>query len=351
MRACPPAETLRAARRDSTLRARDLAASLNVSEAALVAAHTGAPAPFSVTRIAADPDVLMPNMARLGRIMSLTRNDSCVLERVGTFGDYHSGAHAAFVLGKEIDTRLFPKYWTYGFAVEEETAKGLRRSLQVFDRYGEALQKIYLREESNTEAWAPLIAELRLDDQSPEIDPHAPPAPEGARPAPGKREALVAEWRKMTDTHQFNRICTRLGMNRLGAYRMAGAPFARRVAVSAVADWLEAVSAAHQRVGFFVGNRGHIQIHWGTFDTLKPMGPWLNVLDPEVNIHLRNDHIAEVYVVEKPTKRGPATSIEAFDARGELIFQCFGQRTETDETLDGWHAILDAIPSLREAAE
>ncbi|WP_136636054.1 hemin-degrading factor [Pseudooceanicola onchidii] len=344
-------QDLRAAKADATLRDRDLAASLGVSEAALVAAHVGQTGAFRATRIKHHPDDVMPAVSDLGEVMSLTRNNSVVHERVGTFGEYRSGPHAAMVLGSEIDTRIFPKHWAYGFAVEADGDHGTRRSLQFFDTTGEALQKIYLRDTSNAEAWVPLVDRLRLDDPSDAITPDPAIPTEVARAPADKRDQLVTEWQKMTDTHQFNRICARLGMNRLGAYRLAGAPFVRRVDPACVEGWMEAIRDTGQKVVLFVGNRGHIQIHWGTFETVKPMGPWLNVLDPRFNLHLRGDHIAEAYVVDKPTKRGPAISLECFDAEGGLIFQCYGQREGEDDTLDRWHGILDALPRVQEAAE
>lgn len=342
---------IRAAKAEATLRDRDLAASLGISEAELVAAHTGASGAFRVTRIRHHPDDVMPTIPRLGEVMSLTRNESVVHERVGTFGEYRSGAHAAMVLGSDIDTRIFPKHWAYGFAVEADGEHGTRRSLRFFDTTGEALQKIYMREGSTAEAWDPLVAELRIEDQSDTITPAAQIPPEGAKADPAKRDTLIEEWQRMTDTHQFNRLCSRLGMNRLGAYRLAGSPFVRSVDPGCVEGWLNALSETKQKVVLFVGNRGHIQIHWGTVENIRPMGPWLNVLDPMFNLHLRGDHVAEAYVVDKPTKRGAAISLECFDADGGLIFQCFGQREEEADTLDQWHGILDRLPTLREAAE
>ncbi len=337
---------IRAAKAANTdKRDRDLAYELGISEAALVAAHTG----HGVTRISGDPDVAMPCISSLGEVMSLTRNASCVHERVGTFEEYHSGKHASMVLGKEIDTRIFPSHWTFGFAVETETDKGTRRSLQFFDASGDALQKVWLRDTSNVSAWAPLVEKLKIDDQSPEITVDPRPATEGPKINMAKRDVLMDEWARMTDTHQFNRIVSKLGMNRLGAYRIADYRWVRRVATDAVGGFLEAVRDAGQLVILFVGNRGNIQIHWGGLETIKPMGPWLNVLDPRFNLHLRGDHIAEVYVVEKPTKRGPAISLEAFDADGGLIFQCFGQRQGDDDDLATWHGILDALPEIEEA--
>ncbi|SFJ69848.1 hemin-degrading factor [Celeribacter neptunius] len=341
------AAEIRAAKSANTdKRDRDLAAALGISEAELIAAHIGGTDGMKVTRIAYHPDEVMPRLTSLGEVMSLTRNASCVHERVGTFEEYKSGQHASMVLGKEIDTRIFPKHWAFGFAIENETAKGLRRTLQFFDQAGDALQKIFLRETSNHEAWKPLVEVLTLEDQSPELAVEERQPTEGAKINADKREILIDEWQKMTDTHQFNRLAAKLGMNRLGAYRLAGAPFVRRIDPAAVETFLNVTSEAGQKVVLFVGNRGNIQIHWGTLDNIKPMGPWLNVLDPRFNLHLRGDHLAEVYVVEKPTKRGPAISLEAFDAEGGLIFQCFGQRKSEADDLAQWHGILADLPEL-----
>ncbi|MEC8794800.1 MAG: ChuX/HutX family heme-like substrate-binding protein, partial [Pseudomonadota bacterium] len=83
---------------------------------------------------------------------------------------------------------------------------------------------------------------------------------------------------------------------------------------------------------------------------IKVMGPWLNVRDPRFTLHLRDDPVAEVYVVEKPTKRGPAVSIEAFSADGGLIFQCFGERDGEGDDLAHWHGILAALPNAEVTA-
>lgn len=328
-------------------RDRDLAESLGISEAELLAADIG----NGVTRIDAHPDRAMPLMTALGEVMALTRNVSCVHERVGTFLDYRSGPHASMVLGREIDTRIFPKYWTFAFAVEKETPKGLRRSLQFFDAAGDAIQKIHLRDTSNIAAWEPLIAELKHEDQSGNLTTEPRTPVEGAKGNPDKRDILLDEWARMTDTHQFNRLTSKLGMNRLGAYRLvADAKWVRRVEPTCLLSFFTAVSEAKQKVILFVGNRANIQIHWGEMENIKVMGPWLNVLDPRFNLHLRDDHVAEVYVVEKPTKRGPAVSIEAFSADGGLIFQCFGERDGEGDDLAQWHGILAALPNAEVTA-
>ncbi len=104
----------------------------------------------------------------------------------------------------------------------------------------------------------------------------------------------------MTDTHQFLRLVSRLKINRLGAYRIAGAPFAVPLDPSALNAALIACAGSAVPVMIFVGNAGCIQIHGGRIETLKEMGPWQNVLDPRFNLHLRLDQVAELWLVESP---------------------------------------------------
>ncbi|TCP60925.1 putative hemin transport protein [Rhodovulum bhavnagarense] len=328
----------------STMRTRDLAGSLGVAEAEVLAAETG----HGVTRISADPDALMPLMPGFGEVMALTRNESAVIEKTGTFGDYTPGQHAAMVLSPAIDLRIFPKHWVHGFAVEEKRGGTLRRSIQVFDAAGDAVHKIYIGADAPEAAWPALVDRLRIEDQAQtlELAPRAPTEPAKANPA--KLDALRAEWDRLTDTHQFLQMVRKLKMNRLGAYRIAGAPYVRPLAPDCLGALLDGLGEQGFPFMLFVGNRGCIEIHGGPAQTIKPTGPWLNILDPDFNLHLRGDHVAEVWAVTKPTKRGPALSVEAFDAEGGLILQAFGMRVgDVDHTAD-WDALVATLPEVGE---
>ncbi|MFQ6550455.1 hemin-degrading factor [Aestuariibius sp. 2305UL40-4] len=333
---------LRAARAEHPkLRDRDLADKLGVSEAQLLAAQTG----LTATRIAAHPDRLMPATETLGTVMALTRNPSCVHEKDGQYANYYPGQHAAMILNGAIDLRIFPSHWRHAFAVETETEGGTRRSLQVFDAAGDAVHKIYLRDGADLDAWTRLKADLAIDDQGQTLacDPRTPP--EAPKSNLNKADILRDEWRRLTDTHQFLRLCAKLKMNRLGAYRIAGAPFVRRLKTDALDAMLHKAAADAVPIMVFVGNRGCIQIHSGPIETLKPIGPWQNVLDPDFNLHLRLDHVAEVWAVDKPTQRGPAISVEAFDADGSLILQTFGIGKDGADTRPAWNALVDTLES------
>lgn len=327
-------------------RDRDLAESLGVTEGQLVAAFAG----LDVTRLTASLDDIFPRLNGLGEVMALTRNPSCVIEKVGQYDKYHSGAHAAMVLTDDIDLRMFPSHWVHAFAIERDTGNGVKRSLQVFDAAGDAVHKIFMRDGSDVDHWNDLINTLASDDQSQTLS-IAPRRPtEAARANPDKVDILRTEWAKMTDTHQFLRLTSKLKMNRLGAYRIAGEPLARKLEAGVITRTFEQVRDAGLEVMVFVGNRGCIEIHSGPVRTLKQIGPWFNVLDSRFNLHLRSDHIAEVWAVAKPTQRGPAVSVEAFDAEGGLIFQIFGRRTGDSDHRPAWDALVGDLQS-KTAAE
>ncbi len=339
----PGPDQIRALRAETPkTRARDFATQLGISEADLVAAHLG----HGATAIEADPDRLIPWAGRLGDVMALTRNEHCVHERRGHYSDYRTGAFAAMVLDPEIDLRIFAKHWVHAFAVEEPGEDGPKRSLQVFDAAGDAVHKIWLKPESRGELFADLIANMRLPVQEPSLAlaPRAvvEPARELAAGAPALRDA----WDAMTDTHQFLGLVKEHKMNRLGAYRVAGAPYVRRLAPEAVTLVLQGAAEQKVPVMIFVGNPGCIQIHGGLIERIVPMGPWINVMDPRFNLHLRADRLAEVYLVWKPTRTGDVYSVEGFAPDGELILQIFGYRKNTPP--EPWIALTAALPRLEE---
>jgi putative hemin transport protein len=98
----------------------------------------------------------------------------------------------------------------------------------------------------------------------------------------------------------------------------------------------------------FVGSRGCIQIHTGAIKRVEPMeirgASWLNVLDPGFNLHMREDQIASVWLVEKPTADGVVTSVEAFDHAGELMAMFFGERKPGSPELEAWRHIVRGLP-------
>jgi putative hemin transport protein len=96
----------------------------------------------------------------------------------------------------------------------------------------------------------------------------------------------------------------------------------------------------------FVGNPGCMQIHAGPVQRIEVVGPWLNVLDPRFNLHLREDRIAAAWVVRKPSANGDIHALELFDSDGDCVCQIFGERRMGETERIDWRSLVTDLPSL-----
>ena len=323
------------------IRARDAARLIGVSEAELVACRTGE----GVVRLEPDFAEFLRAMPSVGEVMVLTRNEHCVHEKHGSFDHVSIGPGHGLVLNHDVDLRLFMSHWRHGFVVTEEVASGVRTSLQVFDIDGAAIHKIYLTAKSDRAAFDVLAARFTSPEQTSDLAVAPLPTRLPDRPDSAIDTAnFHKHWRALQDTHDFFGLLMEFGVSRAQAMRLAEPEFAYRVAPIALREGLQAAADAQMPIMCFVGNPGCIQIHTGTVQTLKVMGPWFNVLDPTFNLHLREDAIDQAWVVRKPTRDGIVTSLELFDADGFCFTQFFGERKPGKPELDAWRGIVANLP-------
>ena len=81
------------------------------------------------------------------------------------------------------------------------------------------------------------------------------------------------------------------------------------------------------------------------------MGSWLNILDPAFNLHLREDHVAQAWLVKKPTTDGIVTSIELFDQHQQPIALFFGKRKPAQPELTSWRNLLQELEDAKKEVE
>lgn len=326
------------------LRERDIAAQLGICEAALVAAECG----FTAARIDSDANRFLERAVDLGEVLALTRNESAVHEKIGIYENVKAGKMAALVLGSEIDLRVFPIAWAHGFAVSKADTEGtVRCSLQFFDKWGDAVHKVHLRPASNKAAYDRIVEELRLDHQAQDFIAEAGLSRDGDRPdSTVDAEELRDHWTKLTDTHQFHGMLRKLNIGRRQALHAVGDDLAWRLEPAGIEAMLRGSAEIELPIMCFVGSRGVIQIHSGRVANIAAMGPWLNVMDPTFHLHLRRDHIAELWAVRKPTADGHVTSLEALEAKGEMVIQFFGKRKEGYAERPEWRLLVEGLPRL-----
>ena len=284
-------------------------------------------------------------------MLALTRNPSTVHEKTGVYRQVSGNAAMGLVLAGDIDLRLFFKRWHAGFAVTELAANPGNRvqpSLQFFDAHGTAVHKIFVREATQLAAWHAVIANFTATEQvMPSFTPPAPPAavqPDAAINA----SCLLADWAALQDTHDFFALLNRYGAERQQSFRLAQGVHTQPLAPSAIDALLQNAALDATPIMCFVDSPGCIQIHSGPVQRVEPRDirgeRWLNVIDPSFNLHLRENDIAQVWRVSKPTVDGTVTSVEAFDAQGELIVRFFGARKPGQPELQAWRDLVEKLP-------
>jgi putative hemin transport protein len=347
-------QTLRA---NEKMRHRDIAKQLEISEGELIAAFLDIDTPLLVigemqaVRLLPKWSDIMASIEPLGEVMALTRNASCVHEKVGIYKNASQEGPVGLMVG-EIDLRLFYRAWEYGFAVREMTKDGLQRSLQFFDRAGVAIHKIHLREQSSVAKYDVLLEQFRSHDQAPGIQVLRPDKPVAELP---DQEIDVTAWhqawRAMRDTHDFFVLLRQFKVTRTQGLRLAEPAFVQALPVTCVKDLLEIAASTATPLMVFVGNHGMLQIHGGLIHKVMLTGSWINVMDPRFNLHLQMDSVAQAWLVRKPTIDGIVTSVELFNDDGEAIAMFFGERKPGKPELSTWRALADDLLARSTAVE
>jgi len=319
------------------LRIRDAAKQLGVSEAELLATKIGK----NVFCLEYEWSDFLLKTPSLGNVMVLTRNEYCVHERKGEFQNVTVSGYMGLVTGDDIDLRIFLQNWSYGFYCEEIRESGILRSFQFFDSKGEAVHKIYSTDKSNLVSWEKLKDRMLATEVVPlEIQKSPISLAREHHFDPNQTENFLSDWSNLRDTHDFFGMLKKFNLDRQEALSLAAQRFTKKVENDTFAKLLKECSDNMQEVMIFVSSIGVIQIHTGLVKKLETMGPWFNVLDPDFNLHLREDLISETWIVDKPTVDGNVTSLELFASDGLLILQLFGKRKPGQSQSESWEKMI-----------
>lgn len=323
------------------VRIRSAAQQLGVTEAELLATSVGA----TVTPLRPEFRQIFEALPRLGDIMASTRNRWAVIEKHGRFGGVDLNDTMGVVIHEAIDLRVFLTRFASAFAVVNPNhRRGTLHSIQFFDHHGDSIHKVYVMPGDDLEGWrdvvdtfrAPTFEGLEIKAVEP-IETHREISEE-------RIAAFQDDWLAMTDTHEFFPLLRDHDLHRIQALELAPEGHAIRVPNDSVDRILRNAAAEEVPIMVFVGSRGLIEIHSGPVCRIAKTGDWLNVLDPEFNLHLMRDGIDQSWVVKKPTEDGIVTSLELFDANGETTAMFFGERKPGIPELEAWRGLIEVLP-------
>jgi len=327
------------------LRIRNAAEALGVSELELLLSRSDGVQPLK-----REFGALMSALDDVGDVMILTRNNQVVHEVTATFKKFTVAGKGAMGLAVgDIDIRVFLNQWAHGYLVTERTGKTTRESLQFFSDHGAALHKIYKTATTNTDAWDLLLRSC-LDNEQPLPELLAAPVREPrADAATVDVAALRKDWSELKDVHHFHAMLKRNKVDRLTAVELIGAEWVTRLKTSTVETHspldqiLEQVRSSRCPIMVFVGNPGIVQIFTGTVDNLKRTGPWMNVLDKRFSLHANTHGICDWYVVRRPSADGMVTSVEGYNAQGDIVITLFGKRKPGQPESTDWQREVDRL--------
>lgn len=320
-------------------RIRDAAETLNVSEMELLATDI----PQKVLQLDGDFKALMQRLTEVGKVMSLVRNEIAVHELSSVYPALKFNRNPQVGVAMEaIDLRIHFNEYCYAFAVRTPQGKSELRSIQFFDKSGQALQKIYLKNQEHIELWDDIVENFKAPQQQTSF--------ELIKSEAGSKSFVdidVAKfkraWELMRDVHDVSRIIQRFEISRHEAVSLVGEPYARKVATESINKLIENVRQTELTCFVFVGNKGVTQIYSGGFQNTVEMGAWMNVLDPDFNLHVLNSAVKDVWVVKKPTRNGVVTSLEVYDINGKICLQFAPTNARDAEESAEWRSLLDQL--------
>ncbi len=328
------------------LRAREAAATLGVTEAEYVAARAVA---GEARPLEADARALLEGVARLGPVMASTRSSGAVLESIGTYGTPDVGERTGIVVGDNIDLRVFPSGWVSAYAVDDARDGGVLRSLQIFDADGVSAHEIYLRAESDGDAYDALVRDRAL------AGTHAETVPRATAPVSKKRDGDVdvgtyrQAYAAMTDTHDFFLVLRRFRLEREQGVRLADPRYVRALDPSAHRALFAAAAEGGVPLMLFVASDGMLQISSGPVSQPSYGGRWCDIIGARSNLHLDETTVARAWAVRKPTANGIVTSLECYAESGDLVLQIFGERNEGERERGAWHDLVTGLPGAPHA--
>jgi putative hemin transport protein len=282
--------------------------------------------PHRATLLQGPFPALLYRISSLGVVTILTGNASAIQEKTGIY-DHAAYQGAAGLAGNQpIHQRVFYQKWKYGFAVSDISDDDrVQRYLQFFDEDGNGVHKILLHEASRIDAFQQIVSDFAAAEQSPVLDVFrtVPAAAEDV--ATLDIDALRADWASIDDTEAFFARQIEFDRMRLHKLRFAGKAFAHQVANDSVRIFLQKLADLGSTVTTQVGNVGIVQAYQGRIKQICSIDSWLNILNPDYRLRLREDHIDTVWVAKKPTTDGIITSLELFNHEGVSIARFFSK--------------------------
>ncbi|WP_438766607.1 hypothetical protein [Kushneria sp. TE3] len=292
---------------------RTLAALLDCSEGEIQASRLGR----GVHSLALTPCDLVMMLPQLGQVQMVTRTSHAALSsRLEGCRIDADPRHASICDQKALAMQLLLPCWYWVCLSREAPAPGAEPvpCLQVFDRFGHVLHQLYgLTPEAAGWRLLECFAALKRPGFTRCID-IANVCTEGHRPA------MLKAWRDLRGPGDFSRLLSRHRLRRVEANRAVTGHFSTPMAPQRFIMALAGACRRTQptRASLIHGGGAHHHrarfrhFHQGRHDRLR-------LESDQLTLSLDSSALHEAWQVTRPGPEGLMTSLEAFDAEGEMM--------------------------------
>lgn len=278
-----------------------------------------------------------------GPMISRTNNQAVHQKSRGIYMNAAFHGPTGIVRGPGVDLRLWPAHWD---KIEVIPPQGPVNHwlIQIHDSHDCLIHEIQTTEQSRIPEFEHMLKEHALTTQS--HSPKASPAPPIPLKAPGAEEAkaLLYRWSNLRNTHEFAPMLRELGLHRLSAIQAVIGDFARKVEKRSARLLFQEVKKIGLPIMVFSGNSGCLQIFTGKVQEWSLEDQTLTLGSGDHEILIQETQISFSYVVRKPTTEGLVSSLELFDAQGDLIAQIFSARNPKSRESEEWRNLLLQLP-------
>lgn len=320
---------------------REAAKHLKISECELMLSHPGA------TYLGNEARPVVLRLKELGWVECIVRNDLAVHEKTGIYENVSMTKAMGIALNVgELDLRIFARHWQHVVAIKDTSRESASYSIQFFDEYGEAIQKIFLRDDSKVSAWEDLVKTFSSEEKPEKFLPAITETKPAHQLDENELAAFQQRWLELKDVHHFSGILETFSLSRLDAYRQAPESHTFEVTNAAFEQVFQAAKQEQIKIMIFVANRGIAQIQSGQVHHIKRMHGYLNILDKKEEnfcLHLLDEAIAHAWVVRRPTRDGIVTCLEGMDKNGKTVITVFGLRQEGEAEQTRWQEIIKTL--------
>jgi putative hemin transport protein len=304
--------------------------------------------PHRVVRLKGPFSALLGRIGKLGVVTVLTGNDSVIQEHTGIYDDTACRCAGDLCSGESAHPpRPFHQQWKYGFAVDGREDDGhVGRLLQFFDADGNGVHKILLHDSGSADAFHAIVSDFTAAEQSPVLDIlHTALSAATGKILRVDVDALRTDWACADQTAVGFMGQTEFDSGRLHKLRLVGKAFAHQVGKDSVRIVLQKMADLGCSVVTLTGNAGVMQAYQGQPEQIRSGDAWLDILNRDYRLRLREDHIDTVWVAKKPTADGIMTSLELFNRRGVGFARFFSEPEPGKPEPHEWReAILRLLP-------